>query len=542
MKTQTFKRSLSLMMAVAMVFGVGSSAFATDGTTKDTEEQRTSPYTQTEQNTTTSGAAILLLVDGTVANDDAPRAEGVAYKTLGGAVDKAQDGDTIKMMTDETLSGAVIMHKNLTLDLGGRTIGNNSVYSNAIAINSGNTLTLQDSIGTGVIRVKNGAQSSNKAIDNRGTLHMTGGTIETEGPINALYNEGTVNISGGTIRAAGTIGTVLNKGTITVSGNAGIEATAENGIAIQNHVGSTLYVTGGTVSALGIGGKAIENYNHVTVSGGSITAPAMNGMAIENRALLHITGGTISATGLNGLSVNNINGNTITLTGGNVGAMNLNGGTVMGTNGEALTLYAFTIGEQPNKAVTSMTLTEAHPYELAGVTTNGYGVLNVWLPANKSFTAVSVVIDNVQYNGYINNGIASLTTAPLAPPPAYDNGGYEAVDNDYTDFIFWSDIIDEIKATSGGDTLTVQAKSYDKVPVRVMEALADKGNITLVIKWDGDDIIIPASAAPQTSGGRVYYMFTDLLDWYEDGVISDGEIIETPGQGNLKPNPGTGRL
>lgn len=63
---------------------------------------------------------------------------------------------------------------------------------------------------------------------------------------------------------------------------------------------------------------------------------------------------------------------------------------------------------------------------------------------------------------------------------------------------FWQDVKDQISEAKDGDTIKIDAKSYENMPWTVMELLG-KHNVTLVIEWDGGDTItIPAGkASPQ---------------------------------------------
>ncbi len=69
-----------------------------------------------------SGNAVTLLVNNTTADDSAARAEGATYKTLQGAIGKAENGDTIVLNTDTQESSVLIGSQNLTIDFNGHRL------------------------------------------------------------------------------------------------------------------------------------------------------------------------------------------------------------------------------------------------------------------------------------------------------------------------------------------------------------------------------------------------------------------------------------
>lgn len=95
---------------------------------------------------------------------------------------------------------------------------------------------------------------------------------------------------------------------------------------------------------------------------------------------------------------------------------------------------------------------------------------------------------------------------------------------------FWETVESKIMTVAQGDTVKVNAKSYDKMPTSVMDALSNKG-VTLVISWNGgEDIYIPAGAAQKSEVSRVYYPLSLLAQLYKDAKIS--EIVQVVQGGN----------
>lgn len=118
-------------------------------------------------------------------------------------------------------------------------------------------------------------------------------------------------------------------------------------------------------------------------------------------------------------------------------------------------------------------------------------------------------------------------------------GGSSGSSHDDDNYDFWDRVEEKIKDADSGDIIKVDAKSYDKMPWTVMEALRKNSGVSLVIKWNGGDTItIPAGKAAKAESGRIYYPLSLLEEMYKDAQLKD------PATGNLvdpsKLNPNTG--
>ena len=113
------------------------------------------------------------------------------------------------------------------------------------------------------------------------------------------------------------------------------------------------------------------------------------------------------------------------------------------------------------------------------------------------------------------------------------SGGSNYRDREYE---FWMDVRDEIRHADPGDTVKANARTYDRMPWSVMEALRNSDNVTLHITWNsGEDIIIP-SAAALSEQSRVYYPLS-----YLEGMTFEEES-EAPAADPDKVNPETGGI
>lgn len=99
---------------------------------------------------------------------------------------------------------------------------------------------------------------------------------------------------------------------------------------------------------------------------------------------------------------------------------------------------------------------------------------------------------------------------------------------------FWEIVESKIISVTEGDTIKVNAKSYDKMPASVMDALLSKG-IAIVISWNGgEDIYISAGTAQKSEASRIYYPLSLLAQLYKDAKIN--EIVQVV----QSSNPETG--
>ena len=241
------------------------------------------------------------------------------FATIEAAIAKAEPGETVVLIRNVELSEALTIpaDKKITLDLNGKTVVYNSTVQNEAMITNKGNLTINDTVGTGVINYNyTGAadpshQKGNYTISNGGTLTVNGGKItvanlrahakypidnnSTEGNailvINGghLYNYNTsairqfcnsttyknsVTINGGVIEGYSAIwmqnpGSKTVNGSLTITGGE-IKTTAAayvNGTSALEEVSSAIYCTtkGGAwdeASAVSItGGTFNENVN-----------------------------------------------------------------------------------------------------------------------------------------------------------------------------------------------------------------------------------------------------------------------------------------
>ncbi|WP_457945454.1 InlB B-repeat-containing protein [Caproiciproducens sp. LBM24188] len=231
-------------------------------------------------------------------------ATNIGYATLQEAVNAVDNDQTIKLLTDMTLTDTVTISgdKSFTLDLNGKKISN-KFRTTTVEHNGSGTLKIQDDSSSGIIEntwynqttieitaggsltlLSGTIRSGGRAIDNRGAGNITvsGGTVTSDGLGVALNNAGSgnVTISGGTVESTSVASTAYaiaraygSTGKIIISGTANI--VAQNMCIFMNGEKSSdpaIEITGGTLTHTGDSGYVIDAYlkNTILVTGGTL--------------------------------------------------------------------------------------------------------------------------------------------------------------------------------------------------------------------------------------------------------------------------------
>lgn len=191
-----------------------------------------------------------------IANTDGTHgvASGVAYvagkgfNTLQAAIDAAQDGQTVTLLTDATEDAAVAAGKNITLDLGGKTLTNTNAGKATLTIAKGATATVKngsivggtgyytiDSYGTATLEdvTATAGNTDSSMIRNDGTLTIESGSYS--GGLNVVKSEedSTLNINGGRFElsyaTSGYTGVVFAYGNTTITGGEFVQSLTTTG-------------------------------------------------------------------------------------------------------------------------------------------------------------------------------------------------------------------------------------------------------------------------------------------------------------------------
>ena len=191
-----------------------------------------------------------------IANTDGTHsvASGVAYvagkgfDTLQAAIDAAQDGETVTLLTDATEDATIAAGKNITLDLGGKTLTNTNAGKATLTIAKGATATVKngsivggtgyytiDSYGTATLEdvTATAGNTDSSMIRNDGTLTIESGSYS--GGLNVVKSEedSTLNINGGRFElsyaTSGYTGVVFAYGNTTITGGEFVQSLTTTG-------------------------------------------------------------------------------------------------------------------------------------------------------------------------------------------------------------------------------------------------------------------------------------------------------------------------
>lgn len=221
----------------------------------------------------------------------------------------------VRLTKDIVMTKAVTVNNgnSLTIDLNGHTL-TAAANSQAFRIQGG-ALTIEDSIGTGVIQGSGTVTGNGGAIwmsssDSNNALTLTGGTIRgftaTDGG-GVYVDGGSFEMSGGTISACNATnaggGVYVSSGSFKMSGGSIEDCTAHEGAGVK------VYASNGKTASFSMTGGEIQNCNtdgvsiyaigsgtsEFTMSGGTIEDNSGFGVWVDNGSAV-MSGGSVKGS------------------------------------------------------------------------------------------------------------------------------------------------------------------------------------------------------------------------------------------------------
>lgn len=225
------------------------------------------------------------------------------YETLEAAFAAVEDGETITMLTDVTLTAPMNLElgtKAVTLDLGGKTLtGRTNLKSGNLTIQNG-------TVAGGEQQALNVYGSADSNAQNYSVLTIASNVTVTADQFGVCMfgATATTNGYGAVVNIAGTVHTTGTgaEGAVFVSGNLGqnIDGDMKNVINVYGTI------TSATDAAIALNGNATVNVK----DGATITG---NTAIAIKRGTLNVEGGTVHATGLGNIpTAGNNNGTEMT--------------------------------------------------------------------------------------------------------------------------------------------------------------------------------------------------------------------------------------
>lgn len=258
-------------------------------------------------------------------------ASGVAYvagkgfDTLQAAIDAAQDGETVTLLTDATEDATIAAGKNITLDLGGKTLTNTNASKATLTIAKGATATVKngsivggtgyytiDSYGTATLEdvTATAGNTDSSMIRNDGTLTIESGSYSGGLDVVKSEEDSTLTINGGKFELShavkyGYTAVILVYGNTTITdGEFVCSATTPNWASpkvvmtgeVAGHPSFTK-ITGGSFVNKYSGGSIFHGYTPATsdnfeVTGGTFNKKVSDGFFADGYTCVKNSDGT----------------------------------------------------------------------------------------------------------------------------------------------------------------------------------------------------------------------------------------------------------
>lgn len=312
-----------------------------------------------------------------------------AYSTLEEAVDAAEAGQTVHLLMDVTLAESLTVNKNLTLELGGKTV------TGTISVSSG-ILTLE---GSGQVS----GEGTNPTIhigEGAGLVVQSGVTVSASAGIGVkLSGGGAITVKGKITAAHAAISGSAGQADTTIRIEDGAQVISTGSAAIYQPQGGSLTVTGGTIKGVTaieakagtvhISGDPLVEATGATAHSPSSSAPSTTGYALAaveheshgGNPTFTVSGGSFKG-GVGKLtdSANSAGSGSISLSGGryttDVGSFTAAGNVCLPAQGN----YPYIIGTE----IAQVELTVTEP--AVGAAPSDAAVL----PADAGYTAGNV--------------------------------------------------------------------------------------------------------------------------------------------------------
>lgn len=397
----------------------------------------------------------------------------------------------VRLTKDIVMTKAVTVNNgnSLTIDLNGHTL-TAAANSQAFRIQGG-ALTIEDSIGTGVIQGSGTVTGNGGAIwmsssDSNNALTLTGGTIRgftaTDGG-GVYVDGGSFEMSGGTISACNATnaggGVYVSSGSFKMSGGSIEDCTAHEGAGVK------VYASNGKTASFSMTGGEIQNCN---TDGVSIYAIG------SGTSEFTMTGGTIEDNGGYGVWVDN-------------GSAVMSGGSVKGSE-----RYDIYIGSRATLTVNN--------------TQVGGTVLNMGKITGQGSAEFTGTVEN---SGYAAAGITGCKIHRIEHRSPYKGTIEGSTWDEYVYLLGYS--WPTAKIPSGaGESISLKFPSY--ITPKMENTLEIPEGVTVTVDLAGK----PVSADTGASDIKIINHDTlTLIDSGTDGTLS----IPIENDGVLNANGGT---
>ena len=435
-------------------------------------------YSATLTLTAPSGDTQTVTVNASVEESITNDAEIVGTSTKGALstlIGSAADGATIRLIrnnADISVTDEIVISKNLTIDLNGKTINDTQAAAKSVFkfTGSGKTLIIMDSkaggkinrtasyaghiygiyVTAGTLKIQSGTVRANNTMTGNassraeaiwaegGKTEVSGGTVEALSANTMSYGfygnkaEATIEVTGGTITASSTntmARGIYTKGAVTISGGSvsGSAVTDSYGVYFA---GATLNVTGGSITASSTGSGDCKTFGVNIGTGATANIANANITAANTNAsssyLYGVYSSAATTTIINSEIEATSDGGTVYAIRNESGAMNIFGGTYT-TNAKATaralllygntTIYSGTFNANTTEGDDAVVLYLGST-GTGSLIVNG-GTFNATSEAQKAY---GVFGNNVNSTITINNGTFNTTATSATAYGVYPKG------------------------------------------------------------------------------------------------------------------------
>ncbi len=417
----------------------------------------------------------VLVIPALAVEGDVAEVNGVGFASLAEAVNAANAGDTVKLLSDVTLTSYLGIPKKVTIDLNGNAINTADVPS-AVYVYTNGDLTIDDTsdaksgkiIGNkDVLYIRNGAKTT-----------MNAGTVTSNGDFAVVVHDSTFIMNGGSVNT--TTGTgIYIRGTdekpadvVIDGGSVTAGKTAITGNGSNDMDNGSLTIRNGSVVSNGSEDAGIywPANGKLTIEGGKISGAT--GVYVKSGSL-EVTAGNIIGTGAkvdyapdgdgavstgDALVVENVGGNYEAIE-----SVSITGGNFISNNSAAVGSYTAGKGQEEKTGfITGGTFSE----DVSAYVADGYIAKCIADGVYEVMTEEEAYVAQVGEEKYLDLQTA-VDTAEAA-------GGTVTLIGDV--------VLDDAKITVEGTvTIDLNGHSITGLPktAAAYEVIANKGNLTI---------------------------------------------------------------
>lgn len=416
------------------------------------------------------GLPVAAMAEGNVAQIEG----GKAYTTLNEAITEAQDGETVRLLTDTSLSSYINIQKSIKLDINGNTI--TSTNGLAFAVSDNATFTITDSSNSQVGEIESTKTGNCNLLEvSSGEIIVENGNLSNDWYVIYVFKAGKATIKGGTLTSS--VASVLSTNGSASGDNYSAKAVmnVEGGKLVSNN-DVTIYLPAGTLNITGgeiVGATAVYSKCGVTNISGN---PVIKGEG-EDKEFQHTDNGCYpTGDAMVVEACNYPNGNP---------EVYISGGTFTSENGESVAYYQHENNEAEKFSITGGTFSsDVSDYVSSGYECKEDSDTQKWV-VNEMTPGDMVVKPETGDN---NSASATLDGVYDGNNTSIETGGTDEGDTSASGEVTDTGSV-KIDLSTGSETTTSATLTVTSVAA---ESLKNAPELT--VKTDAGDVTLPEDA------------------------------------------------